>query len=81
MPLTPQQIEAIKREADVQERALSELSKSAVTLWKSKLNMAIAVENIDTVSSLIEQGTVASWGDNNCACRAPIGRGAVVRPL
>ncbi len=72
MAIKPEQIEAIRKEAKKAKEAAEEFSKSAVELWSSQLDMAIATENTETIDSLLKmmpsRAAAAAWGDQNCQC-------------
>ena len=66
MRLTPEQIEAVRKEAEKYKRAVAEASEAQVTLWQARIDMALAVGEFDLTDIL--SSPVAS--NKNCNCAA-----------
>jgi hypothetical protein len=74
MPLTPDKIKAIKREAETQDRAAADLIKNVSTIWTSQFNMALEAGDDKLVSQLLEQRAALAaqssrYIDTNCGCK------------
>jgi hypothetical protein len=67
MKLTRDQIEAVRREAEKYKGALADLSKAQVTLWETRIDMAIAVGDFDLADL-----TSPVANNKNCNCAVPI---------
>jgi hypothetical protein len=69
MRLTRDQIEVVRKEAERYKEAVAELSKAQVTLWETRIDLALAVGEFDTSDLL---SSPRDWNENcNCAAAIP----------
>jgi hypothetical protein len=74
MPLSPERIDSIKREAATQDQAAADLVRNITTIWRSQLNMALDAGDESLVGELLEQRAALAaqaqkYQDTNCGCK------------
>lgn len=67
MPLSAEQIEAIKEGAERYKQHISELGRVGVSLWQTRIDMLIASGTAENVDAVIGQPQ-GFWDNNNCGC-------------
>lgn len=61
--------DALRLQAQQHEEAAAEAAKAMVTLWRSQLEMALALNDEAAVHALIRRPiTAETWNDTNCGC-------------
>ena len=66
MPLTREQIEAIKKEAENYKVAVDQTGKAATELWKARIDVAIAAGEATSIDDLVKPGDAVAWGNGSC---------------
>lgn len=63
--------EKLLADADAMTSATSDEMQGALTFWKSRLSMALTLEDEELAAKLVEEGPITPrWNDNNCQCSA-----------
>ena len=70
MPLTPEQIEEIKKHAEIHTQAANDVNQNLATLWKSRLNMALTMNDDQLLKQalLLHPMMQSHFFDTNCGC-------------
>jgi hypothetical protein len=68
MPLNDDQIKEIRSLADVHQRAANSISEHLSTLWQTRLNMALTVNDDDLIRNALLDPSTVSYMDTNCGC-------------
>jgi len=71
MKLSREQIERIQKETESYKSAVEKAGNAAVELWKSRIDMTIALGEVESIDDIIEPGDVVAWGDTNGNCPCP----------
>lgn len=58
----------LRAKAENHEKVLNNAAQAATALWRSRLDMAIALEDTEAINDVLGQGQELTWGDNNCQC-------------
>ena len=78
MGLSREQIEGVRKEAEVYKAATGQVGQAVVTLWQARIDMAIAAGEAETVDDLIAPPRdMAAW-NGACSCmKEPIAESAL----
>jgi hypothetical protein len=68
MPLNQQQIKEIRSLAESHRRAANSATETLATLWQTRLNMALALNDEELVRSAVRDAGKTSYMDTNCQC-------------
>lgn len=61
--------DTLRKAADKHVAAMSEANRSMTALWRSQMELAIALGDDDAVTRAMEKDEVAIWDNNtNCPC-------------
>ena len=76
MPLDPDRQEVVRRAADAQLEAYSEVGKSIVNVWRARLELALTLDDEVTIRDILMNpgGETGLW-DTNTNCGAGCGGG------
>ena len=68
MAIERDRAEQLRKHAQAQEDAAMELARSAVTLWRARLDMALDLGDPEAVRGMMGDIGPVAWNDNNCQC-------------
>lgn len=69
MPLSQEDLERIREEAERYKEAIVNTSNTAVELWHARIDMIMAAGGVESVDDIIARPE-PFWGNNNCDCRS-----------
>ncbi len=77
MAIDKEKLNQIRREAEKIKEAGSAVAQNMLTLWAAQLDIALAIEDEETIKRIISQPTLspAFYDNHGCDCR-PLPNGA-----